>query len=318
MKNKLKILIFAALTAICLAFAGCSGGGALSEGDALNGLSVTDALGRNVTFAKKPIRIAVTSASFIEPLHDVGGITVIARPDSKTKMPDYAKDAASIGQVYEIDTERLLACQPDLVVINKGMNEKLLGILEENHIPAAVLATKTYADVKEQITLFAKITGREEIGRKFIADMDGKIAATAEKMPADKKRVVILHGTAQGLSIELPGSIAGNVVDMLGFTNVAAGMPSMDKKPDAAPYSLETLAAQNPDIIFVTSMGQIDDIKRAIGQMMGDNPAWQTIPAVREGKIFYLPQDMFLLSPGLHYPEAVAYMAKLVCPELFP
>lgn len=31
--------------------------------------------------------------------------------------------------------------------------------------------------------------------------------------------------------------------------------------------------------------------------------------------LYYLPQDLFLLSPGIHYPEAVETMAKCVYPE---
>ncbi len=278
---------------------------------------ITDATGREVVLTKKPERIAVTSASFLEPLHEVGG-TVVGRPDSKTIMPDYAKDAAGIGQVYEIDTEKLLACRPDLVIINKGMNEKLLGLLEESNISAIVLGTKTYADVKDELLTFARITGNDAKGQQIIDDMDAQINATAAKIPADKKRVAILHGTAQGLSVQLPGSIAGNVVAMLGFENVAQGMTAMEKNPDAAPYSLETLAAQNPEIIFVTSMGKIEDIKANMEQMVAENPAWQAIPAVKNGKMFYLPQDLFLLSPGIHYPEAVTTVAQLVYPEIFP
>ena len=41
------------------------------------------------------------------------------------------------------------------------------------------------------------------------------------------------------------------------------------------------------------------------------------IAAVREGRVYYLPQDLFLLSPGIHYPEAVASMAKCLYPEAF-
>ena len=49
-----------------------------------------------------------------------------------------------------------------------------------------------------------------------------------------------------------------------------------------------------------------------------ESPAWQSIPAIQQGKLYYLPQDLFLLSPGLHYPEAFEMMAKLIYPEVFP
>ena len=61
----------------------------------------------------------------------------------------------------------------------------------------------------------------------------------------------------------------------------------------------------------------METIKEAMLTNVENNPAWQTLPAVRENKIYFLPQEMFLLSPGIHYPEAVETMAKLAYPDKF-
>ena len=275
-----------------------------------------DDLGRTVTLAAKPQRIVVLSASFLEPLHEVGG-DVVGRPDSRTFMPAYAKDKMSVGQVYNIDLEKVLACAPDLVIVNKGMNEKLLPSLETNKIPAVVVDMKSYADVKREVHLFAQITGEPEKGKALVQQMDDRIQAVKDKLPQQKRRVAILHSTAQGLSVQLDGSIAGSVANMLGFTNVASGMTALENNPDAAPYSIETLVEQDPEILFITSMGKMEDIKKSMQATIRDNPAWKTIPAIKNDKMFYLSQDLFLLSPGLHYPEAVEEMAKLIYPEAF-
>ena len=320
-KNKF-ITLIAALSVAAVLTAGCGGNSgeekpaqpsAVSQ---VEGLEIEDDLGRKIVFDKKPERIAVTSASFLEPLHEVGG-EIVGRPDSKTKMPDWAKDIASVGQVYQIDTERLLACKPDLVIINKGMNEKLLGVLEENKIPALVVEMKTYDDVKREIQTFAKINGNAAKGEDIVKKMDGDIQSVIDKVPKEKKRVAILHSTAQGLSVQLEGSIAGNIVKMFGWENVAANMTPLEKNPDAAPYSMETLAEQNPEIIFITSMGKIEDIKANMQKSIETNEAWQAIGAIKNKQVYYLPQDLFLLSPGLHYPEAVRNMAELIYPDEF-
>lgn len=276
---------------------------------------LTDQLDRQVVFKKKPERIAVTSSGFLEPLHELGG-NIVGRPDSRAQMPDWAKgsDIASIGRVYQIDVEQLLACRPDLVIINKGMNEKLLGVLDENEIDALVLDIKSYDSFKRVLRTFAILTDNEARGEDIIFNMDQEINAIIEDIPSEKKRVAILHSTAQGLSVQLEGSIAGSIVKKLGWINVAEGMTPLEYNPDAAPYSMETLAEQNPEIIFITSMGPIDEIKSDMEEMISSNPAWKTIEAAREGRVYYLPQDLFLLSPGLRYPEAFAMIADLVYP----
>lgn len=313
-----RILIGMLLGLALMAFAGCGTQGAKEQAASSASVFATieDDLGREVVLKKKPERIVVTSASFLEPLHEVGG-DVVGRPDSKTQMPDYAKDKASVGKVYQIDTEKVLACEPDLVIINKGMNEKLVDTLEASGIKTLVVDSKSYENVKHMVQMFAAVTGEQEKGDTLIKTMDSKIAGTLQKLPKEKHRIAILHSTNQGLTVQLEGSIAGSTAKMLGWENVAADETPLEKNPDAAPYSLETLVEKNPEIIFVTSMGKMEDIKASMEETIAGNPAWQALPAVQQKKLYYLPQDLFLLSPGIHYPEAVAYMAKLVYPEVF-
>ena len=143
MKTTWRFLAAMICVLVLAAAAGCGGGGAPAEkkdGTAAGAkafAAIKDDLGREIVLTKKPERIVVTSASFLEPLHAVGG-DVVGRPDSKS-MPDWAKDKTSIGRVYNVDLEKLLACAPDLVIANKGMNEKLLQPLEINKIPCLIV-----------------------------------------------------------------------------------------------------------------------------------------------------------------------------------
>ena len=307
---------FALVAILILIFVmtGCGGEKVADEKSSSVFCEVTDDAGRKITLEKKPERIVTVSASFLEPLNAVGG-KVVGRPSSKTKTPDFAKEAEEIGPVYQIDTEKLLSLSPDLVLINKGMNERLSTILEENKISFAVVDMKTYDNVKKNIAMFAEITGQTDKGKKIVEEMDLKIKNVVDKLPKENKKVAILHGTSQGLSVQLEGSIAGNVAKILGWENVASGMTADNS--DTVPYSLETLIEQNPEIIFVTTMGNLEEIKNNLEKDFAENPAWLTIPAVKNNQLYYLPQDLFLLSPGINYPDAVEYMAKLIYPEAF-
>ena len=289
----MKYMALALLAACTLVLTAC---GAPATQQATQGsyATITDDNGRTVSFDKKPERIVVTSASFLEPLYAVGG-TVIGRPDSKSKIPEAAKSATNIGRVYQIDAEKVLALTPDLVILNRGMNEKLVETLAANNVKTLVLDMKSYADVKREIGIFATLTGEKAKGDELIQKMDADIAAVRA-------------------SVQLDGSIAGSIANMLGWENTAAGMPALDKNPDAAPYSMETLVAQNPDIIFVTSMGEEAEIRASMEAMFAESPAWQSVNAIRDGRVYYLPQEMFLFSPGIEYPAAVKYMARLVYP----
>ena len=308
----MRVWALALFTAASLLLSAC-GTPAAEQSSQGSYATITDDNGRTVSFDKKPERIVVTSASFLEPLYAVGG-EVVGRPDSKSKIPEAAKSVTNIGRVYQIDAEKVLALTPDLVILNRGMNEKLVETLAANHIKTLVIEMKSYEDVKREIGTFATLTGETAKGDELIRKMDADIEAVRTSIPQEKKRVAIIHSTGQGLSVQLDGSIAGNIANILGWENTAAGMPALDKNPDAAPYSMETLVAQNPDIIFVTSMGEEAEIRASMEAMFAESPAWKSVSAVRDGRVYYLPQEMFLFSPGIEYPAAVKYMARLVYP----
>ena len=81
-----RILIGIILGAMLLAFAGCgTQDEKASPSSAQSFATIEDDMGRSVVLEKKPERIVVTSASFLEPLHEVGG-DVVGRPDSKTQI----------------------------------------------------------------------------------------------------------------------------------------------------------------------------------------------------------------------------------------
>ena len=309
----IKLWALALFTATSLLLTACGAPAAENPQTGSAYATVTDDNGRTVTFDKKPERIVVTSASFLDPLYAVGG-SVVGRPDSKSKIPDAAKGVTSIGRVYQIDAEKIIALTPDLVILNKGMNEKLVETLAANNIRTLVLDMKSYEDVKREIGIFAALTGEKAKGEELVRKMDADIEAVRTSIPQEKKRVAIIHSTGQGLSVQLDGSIAGNIANILGWENTAAGVPALDKNPDAAPYSMETLVAQNPDIIFVTSMGEEAEIRASMEAMFAESPAWQSVGAIRDGRVYYLPQELFLFSPGIEYPKAVQYMARLVYP----
>ena len=197
------------------------------------------------------------------------------------------------------------------------MNDKFVHNFEENNIPVIVLEMRTYAQVKNTVSVLGKITGNEAKAEELNKDMDERIAAVKAKMPQESKRIAILHSTAQNVTVQLEGSIAGSTAQLLGFTNIAAGSMPLENNSTAAPYSLETLVAANPDIIYITSMGKLETVQDAMLKSISASPAWQSLAAVRSRHVYFLPQELFLLSPGIKYPQAAEYMAKLAYPEKF-
>lgn len=315
----LKKFLGVALLGVAVALAGCGGEKQQSAGagsaDAKAYLAVQDAAGRKVVLEQQPKRVVSLSPSYLSMIDAVGG-TIVGRATSKVgTVPASMKDVPELGLVYNINMENLVALQPDLVLAGKNQHDKFVPLLESNKIKVLELDAKTYAEVKHTVEILGAVYGTQEKAKAENALLDKQIAEITSKLPKEKKRVVIMHATSSSVTVEGSHSIAGCVSDMLGLENVAAA--ALQGKSEKTPYSMESLVGQNPEIIFITSMGKAEEIENRLRTDFKNNPAWNSLEAVRQGRVYVLPEKLFLLNPGLRYPEAVKYMAQQVYPEAF-
>lgn len=314
MRGKKCSVLFIFLAAI-LILTGCALQSATtSAGPDKPYLTIHDDAGRTVALAKKPERIVPLSVSYLDLLYAVGG-QAVGKPSSQTgELPEKARQLPVVGHFASINTERLLELRPDLVIGYQGMHEKLSLLLETNRIPFLIVKMKTYDDVLAKIELFGTIAGNGEQAAGAAAAMEGQIRDITAGLPAAGKKAVILHATPGSVTVQLDDSIAGDIARRLGLKNIASDSAPLAAGSDATPYSLEKIVAGDPDVIFITFMGSMPDIQKRLQADVRSNPAWAGLRAVRRQQVFFLPMELFLLNPGIRYPEAVRHMARLVCP----
>ncbi len=313
-------LAISCLMIVAALFAGCAKNNPASQPESSPQayLTVQDSAGRTVAFPEKPERVVVLSTSFLDLLYAVDG-RAVGRPSSKTEaVPPAAVNVPEVGFVYNVNLEKVVSLQPDLVIAVQGMHDGLVAALESNHIPVLVLKYKTLEDTVETIRLLGKIAGTEAKADEIIQNMQTKIQAITAKLPTNQpKKVAILFATAKSVTVQLDQTIAGSIAQKLGLINIAAGTAPLNKDSDNVPYSLEKLVESDPDAVFVVTMGNTAEIEKRMTADVESNPAWASLRAVQIRQVTFLPSDLFLLNPGLKMPEAVNYMAKIVYPEVY-
>lgn len=280
-------------------------------------LQMTDDAGRNVVLEKKPQRIVVLSTSFLDVLYGVGG-KAVGRPSSKTPQTFPAQqEIPEVGFIYNVNTEQVLALQPDLVIGFQGIHDKLIPTFESSKLPVMILKMKTYDDILGKVKLFGDIAGTQEKAQTLLATMQAKINEVTAKLPVQSKKIVILHATAKNVTVELDSSIAGNVAKILKLNNIAAGSMPIVGDSEKTPYSLEKLVEGDADAILVVTMGNMAEIETRMKADIESNPAWSGLRAVKTGQVFFLPAELFQLNPGIRFHESVEYMAKVMYPEVY-
>lgn len=310
MKNISRVfLISISLILASLLILGCSSNKSITKENAY--LVITDENNKEVVLDKKPERIIPLSPSYLGVFEALDG-KIVGRVANKNGVPKVYENIEEVGNVYNVSLEKVISLKPDLVILYKGVNDKLADTFKENNIPAIVLDMRTLDQIKNTVKVISEVLGKKEDGEKLNEDLDKKIKDIVDRYPNPGKKIVILHSTSQQVTVQLDNSIAGDISKTLNLNNIATNLSPLKDNTTSAPYSLETIVENDPDVILVTSMGKIESIKKSMEQNVESSPAWNSLSAVKNKKVKYLPQELFLVSPGLKYPEALSYMAREV------
>ena len=295
-----------ALVMIVLALAGC-GKSTSSSSATTKELTFN---GQTYTVPKDPQKIAVLSNSVLSMLYAVDG-KAISRVNTTDSLPPEIEALPALGQTANINMEQLLGLNPDLVLGLENQHKKYEAQLQSSKIPTVLINYDGIKDNVPLLTFLGELTNHQDKAKTVIATYENNIAKVKDTVKGQQPaRVAVLRATGKGVTAETDASITASMVKELGMTNVVTSHLDKTTTDKTVPYSLETLAADNPDIIFVVTMGKEEEITKAMKKAMTDNPAWANLKAVQNNRVVYLPSKLFLLNPGLQTPEAMARLVK--------
>ena len=295
-----------ALVMIVLALAGC---GKTTSSSSATTKELTFN-GQTYTVPKDPQKIAVLSNSVLSMLYAVDG-KAISRVSTTDALPPEIEALPVLGQTANINMEQLLGLNPDLVLGLENQHKKYESQLQSSKIPTVLI---NYDGIKDNVPLIkflGALTNHEDKATSLANTYESNINKVKDTVKAQQPvRVAVLRATGKGVTAETDAAITASMVKDLGMTNVVSTHLDKTTTDKTVPYSLETLAADDPDIIFVVTMGKEEEITKAMKKAMTDNPAWANLKAVQNNRVIYLPTKLFLLNPGLQTPEAMARLVK--------
>uniref|UniRef100_Q07KW8 Periplasmic binding protein n=1 Tax=Rhodopseudomonas palustris (strain BisA53) TaxID=316055 RepID=Q07KW8_RHOP5 len=192
------------------------------------------------------------------------------------------------GRGDTISTERLMASRPDVIVDFGAMNDTYRSIAEriqsQTGIPYLLIDGR-FENTPAALRLLADILGVSERG-EALARASEAIFAEVDRVVATvplaaRPRIYLARGL-DGFETGSRGSINTEIIERVGAVNVVEGVREAGGLARVSP---EQVIAWAPDTIVT--------IDPAVRRMILDRPEWQSIPAVREGRVFLLPSQPF-------------------------
>lgn len=311
---KRAVILFSILSLLLCA---CAPGGGESEGIC----TFTDDLGREVTLRETPRRVACLLGSFADVWYLAGG-TVIAAPDDAWEdfhLP-MGDDAVVLGSAKRLSLELLLASEPDLILAssNTPLHLQWQDTLETAGIPVAYFHVSDFDDYLRLLRICTDITGRQDLYAQNGLAIESQIAQAvsyAEEQIAragTAPKVLYLRLAASGIRVKnSQGNVLGEMLARLGCVNIADSQAHLLEK-----LSMEHILLQDPDIIFLVPQGDdVQGTQAALDAFLSDNPAWQTLSAVKNGRVYTLDKALYSLKPNALWGQAYLQLVELIWNE---
>ena len=275
---------------------------------------LTDDLGRSVTIERRPQRVAALIGSFAVIWCLAGGAdALVAAADDTFRKFDLPISAETInlGATKDISLEKLLAARPQLVIASCSTAEQvaLEPVLSQMGLNTVYFDVDSFEDYLRMLRVCTQITGCEENYARYGEDVQAQVDAARAR--ADGSRPTVLYVRATGSSCRVKGSegsVLGEMLHAMDCANIADSEESLLEN-----LSIEAILEADPDFIFVVEQSADPDAAKAVlEKTLFSNPAWQTLTAVREGRVHVMDGSLFNLKPNSRWGEAYEQLAEIL------
>ena len=265
-------------------------------------VTVTDALGREISFDSIPQKIASISPTATEMLYAAGGSAILR--DRASNYPKQANELPDVGSAYDPSIETLVGARPDLVLIEALTQARFAPMLESMGLKVMAVKAETVSDVTTYISDLGSILESSDTASEKIEDIQTRLMAVES---SDSRSVLILISDQdRNLYAARPESYTGLIATTLGMSNKAEGLPDSGPYPGYALMSTEAILMANPDVI-VTITPAPEPAPR-LSQTITQIPPFAALKAIQMNQVVEGDVVLFLRAPGPRIVEAVEFL----------
>jgi len=333
------------LSVLCTAWTSCrTGGKEISENEAVSlresflhkanevevtadAVTFTDGLGERVTVPLRPQNVAILYASFTTLWYEAGGtVSGCLGGESATELyreqigRDITEDTgvrvlADSAQAKRWDIEGILAAAPDLIICSTAMSgyATIAAPAQAAGIPVIVVDYQDFSDYLKWFKVFCHLNGQPALWESIAMAALDEVAALLTSCPTEQGPTVLsMFAGVDLLKANTSATVLGGMLSAMGARNIIG--TAADTGMEHTVVDLEAVFAADPDIILIQCHTGEDSARALVERLYGANPVWQSLIAVKEGRVYYLEKDLFHNKPNRRFAEAYTTLAGYLYP----
>jgi len=260
-----------------------------------------------------PQRIICMAPNIAEAVFALGAGERVVGVSDYTSYPAEAKAKPTVGALYNPDLERIVTLKPDLVIVQKR-HEKVEALCRGKGIALLTVNMEERAEtILEAIRILGDRLGCAGRATTLRGEIEAELAAVRRRVegrPRVKALICVDRsaGSLKGIYCASNASFLTELLAIAGGENVFA-----DERGDYVQASLEGIVRRAPEVIIETNP-RTDLSDEARRRITAEWRALETLPAVKENRIYLLTDD-FMVLPGPRIGKAAARLAEVLHPE---
>ena len=264
MKKNIKSLFFLIITLFSIFFSACLEIQALED--------------------NYPQRIVSLAPFLTEELYLLGAEDRIVGVTTYCTRPERAQAKEKVGSVVEVNVEKILMLNPDIVLASplsdvKAKN-KLKGLgIKVVEFPAA----KNFVQICQQMKTLGELIGAQAKTQEIISKAQAEVARISREVADLPKPRVFIQVGANPLFTMNSDYFIHDLIVRAGGINIA-------EKSSSGIYSREKVIEANPDCIIIADMGIVGEKEKTIWQQH------EMLNAVKNNRI-YIVDSYIVCSP---------------------
>lgn len=255
-------------------------------------------------FPKEYKRIVSLTPLFSKQIYLLGAEERLIANTTYCNFSEDSKNKEKIGNLVQINIEKILSLNPDLVLASTMTKPNLLKKLENLGISVKVIKTAIdFSEICEQIIDIGRYCGKLDSAKQIVKRVELEIKKVKNLTKDLKKKKVFMQIGAKPLFTIIKNTFIDEMITFSGGQNIVT-------QTNTGIYSREKVVEKNPEYIIIATMGIVGE-KESI--------AWKkytSIEAVKNDNIFIVDSYKYL-SPGpFQFVEAVKGMLHILHPNL--
>ncbi len=265
---------------------------------------IKDSLGTTFELKNPPQKIVSLSPAITEILYFIGAGGRVVGVTRYCDFPEDAKKKERVGGIIDIDMEKILRIQPDIVFATRGNPIEMIKRMKTLGIKVFAIDTgEKIEDIFEAMRKISLLTGdfQKCVGR--ISELENRVKRIQKKVEGVKvKPKVFLKLGSEGLWTAGRKTFINDLILKSGCKNIG------DFKEGWFEIGIETLISKNPDIIIILSRDKEDFISTK--EFLLSLPGFSTLNAARNKRIFPLNVNL-VERPGPRIIDALEEIYRI-------